>query len=463
MAAAPSRVFERAAAACAVLLSMAGVLVLGLGFLNAPMADALGEGRGVTLLYYTIYQGVGALSLSLLAGPLVRRFGIARTVLIGGLWTAAVLVGMSRVGALPQLYLLAAGLGAFIPIVANYLPPLIVTRSFRRRQGTVLGLVFGLSGVGGMLIGFLMPRVVGGGNWPGGFVALAVYVAAVTVVPGLVLLRLVPPGRETREVADAPASPAPGGDSASSSPPGGASASPSPSGGVSASSAAPGGGPGLSSPPTGAPAGGVRPLPRSPSPPDPGRPTGPARHRRLVLAVLLVALVAFHLTQGIYQHFAPVMAEHGADLSTAGGLVASTSFVIMLASPVVGWAADRLGVLAVSAGLLAVYGAAFVAIWAARDAGALVVPVVGFAIGTTTPFVLTAILVRRLLGAEGFERHLALATACLPVGSALGAPLWGAVVDATGNYDAGLLGSAVVVAVLIALLGVARVAVPVRG
>ena len=422
MAAAPSRVFEGAAAACAVLLSMAGVLVLGLGFLNAPMADALGEGRGVTLLYYTIYQGVGALSLSLLAGPVVRRFGIARTVLIGGLWTAAVLVGMSRVGALPQLYLLAAGLGAFIPIVANYLPPLIVTRSFRRRQGTVLGLVFGLSGVGGMLIGFLMPRVVGGGNWPGGFVALAVYVAAVTVVPGLVLLRLVPPGRETRAVADAPASP---------------------------------------SPPTGAPAGGVRPLPGSPSSPDPGRPTGPARHRRLVLAVLLVALVAFHLTQGIYQHFAPVMAEHGADLSTAGTLVASTSFVIMLASPVVGWAADRLGVLAVSAGLLAVYGAAFVAIWAARDAGALVVPVVGFAIGTTTPFVLTAILVRRLLGAEGFERHLALATACLPVGSALGAPLWGAVVDATGNYDAGLLGSAVVVAVLIALLGVARVAVPV--
>ena len=452
MAAAPSRVFERAAAACAVLLSMAGVLVLGLGFLNAPMADALGEGRGVTLLYYTIYQGVGALSLSLLAGPLVRRFGIARTVLIGGLWTAAVLVGMSRVGALPQLYLLAAGLGAFIPIVANYLPPLIVTRSFRRRQGTVLGLVFGLSGVGGMLIGFLMPRVVGGGNWPGGFVALAVYVAAVTVVPGLVLLRLVPPGRETRAVADAPASPAPGGGPASSAP-----------AGDSASSAAPGGGPVTSSPPTGAPAGGVRPLPRSPSPPDPGRPTGPARHRRLVLAVLLVALVAFHLTQGIYQHFAPVMAEHGADLSTAGGLVASTSFVIMLASPVVGWAADRLGVLAVSAGLLAVYGAAFVAIWAARDAGALVVPVVGFAIGTTTPFVLTAILVRRLLGAEGFERHLALATACLPVGSALGAPLWGAVVDATGNYDAGLLGSAVVVAVLIALLGVARVAVPVRG
>ena len=52
---------------------------------------------------------------------------------------------------------------------------------------------------------------------------------------------------------------------------------------------------------------------------------------------------------------------------------------------------------------------------------------------------------------------------CLPVGSALGAPLWGAVVDATGNYDAGLLGSAVGVAGLIALLGVAGGAAPGRG
>lgn len=395
-AAAPARRSRVAAAVGGVGLAMSGVMMLGLGFVNEPLARSLGVGQGVTLFYYSLYQGVGAVSLALLAGPLVQRLGVRRTVLFGGLWSGAMLFLMGGTTGLPQLFGLAAGLGLLFHVVAFYLPPLIIMRWFAHGQGVLLGFVMGLGGVGGIVLGTVMPPVMTAGGWPAGFRALAVYVWVLTLASGLFLLRGHPPPEpvvDRRVGADfgAPA----------------------------------------------APVGGTG-----------GTPT---------LVLLMVALSLFHLSQGIYQHFPPVVAERGVDLTGAGHLVASTSFIIMVASPLVGLAADRFGVLKVSTVLVALYGVSFLGIWTAHGFAALVVPVVLFAIGTTTPFVLTALLVTRLMGTRHFERHLALAAACLPVGSALGAPVWGFVSDSTDSYDGALLASAAVSGLLVALLVLARV------
>ena len=128
----------------------------------------------------------------------------------------------------------------------------------------------------------------------------------------------------------------------------------------------------------------------------------------------------------------------------------------MIASPLIGFAADRFGIKIVVAALLTGYGLAFLGLFAASGLPTLIPPVMLFGIGTTTPFVLGPLLVMSIGGRHNYARNLAWATAALPIGSALGAPIWGAFSDATGSYSTIQLTSAAVAFGLVALTLLAR-------
>jgi len=74
-----------------------------------------------------------------------------------------------------------------------------------------------------------------------------------------------------------------------------------------------------------------------------------------------------------------------------------------------------------------------------------------FSIPSITPPIMTPILLRAAFGGRAFVPLLGMATATMPVGIAIGSPLWGFAKDANGDYTLAL-GVAIGVAALAVLL-----------
>ncbi len=153
--------------------------VYSIGVFVAPFEQSFGWGRGAIQTAILFSTGLGVLCAPL-AGWMVRRFGIRRTILPGltGLAVALVLAS-AMTGALWQLYavyalmsLLGAGAGAV------GWTSLLAAR-FDKARGLALGL--GLSGTG--LCAMLMPQIalfgISIGGWRSAYLALCAFVLLV--------------------------------------------------------------------------------------------------------------------------------------------------------------------------------------------------------------------------------------------------------------------------------------------
>lgn len=156
--------------------------VYTLGVFVLPFAAAFGWGRGQVQAAILFSTGLGVLGAPL-AGAMVRRFGVRRTVLSGlaGLGLS-ILVAAAQTGALWQLYLayaLMATLGAGSGGVAW---TTLISHRFAKSRGLALGLA--LSGTG--LCAAVMPQIavygVALGGWRGGYLLLAT-VCLIVVLP----------------------------------------------------------------------------------------------------------------------------------------------------------------------------------------------------------------------------------------------------------------------------------------
>lgn len=75
-----------------------------------------------------------------------------------------------------------------------------------------------------------------------------------------------------------------------------------------------------------------------------------------------------------------------------------------------------------------------------------------FAIPAITPPVVTPIVLRHAFGADVFESMLGIGMASMPLGIAIGAPLWGLSKDVSGSYNFALVAGVVITGVVVALV-----------
>lgn len=124
-----------------------------------------------------------------LAGKLVERFGLRRTMIAGLALAAAGLVGLVNLNALWQLHLfwgLAVGIGT--GMLANVLGAVVAQRWFQAHRGLIVGLM-GAASAAGQLI--FLPSMIGltaAYGWRGA-VGVAAAVAAALILPTLLLMR----------------------------------------------------------------------------------------------------------------------------------------------------------------------------------------------------------------------------------------------------------------------------------
>jgi predicted MFS family arabinose efflux permease len=166
-------------------------------------------------------------------------------------------------------------------------------------------------------------------------------------------------------------------------------------------------------------------------------------------AALIVGLTAISGIMAVQQHFASMMSDRGLDLAASGTLITMLSLVNVGTTLLLGALADRWGPRPafLLAGCLLLVALALFLLTSGYALQATAVLL--FSIPTITPPIMTPILLRAAFGGRAFVPLLGMATATMPVGIAIGSPLWGFAKDANGDYTLAL-----VVAIGVAALAV---------
>ena len=381
-----SRVHGRVALG-ATFAMLASAVIVVLSFLKPELAEHFGVGLGQVMLYFLVYQLTAAVMASTLGPQVIARFGARPVVIVGGGWSALMLLGMSFATSLTMLYVLGAGLGLSLSACTVLAANVLVKEWFEARRGAVLGLVSGLAGLRGVGLALVMPLVIGAGGWRLGFQFVAAYVALLTVLPGLLLIRSRP--------ADV---------------------------GLAAYGAT------------------VRPS-QGVDVEVPGVPAAVA-FRSLPFVLLVSGLVLLSVLFGIHEHMVPLTMERGVDLGGAGLVTSLVSAAIIGGSIVLGALVDRWGTLPTLWVALLAMASSCAVFLVAGGLGPLVGASLLLGVASAMPMVMTAVLVMACFGPRDFTAILGPLVATGPLGGAIGAPAWGAVKDAFGSYDAALAAGA---------------------
>lgn len=378
-----------------MLVVAAGFVFVGLSFLNQAIAADFGVGISQVMLYYSIMSLTGAVSMTFLAPRLASAIGTRWFIVLAGAWSTLFLTLLSFMPlSLPILYALGFGLGLTFTAGTSMQSSVLVNSWFEVRRGSILGIVMSVGGLGGMLVGILMPWVMDTAGWRWGFRVLAAMFAVCTVLPGLFLIRSTPASVGLRAMG---ATDQPAGDLGDVEVPG---------------------------------------VPAS------------IAFRTPQFAAVFGSLLLLALLQGVLQHMAPLMQSRGVTLMVAGTLISLQSAVMIFASIGLGLFNDRFGTLSTMWGAVACLVASM-GIWALGSGFLpLAVGQAFFAVVVAMPGLMTSIFVMTVFGPRDFIRIIGPVMASMPTGMAIGAPLWGWVYDFSGSYVPGLLAAAVMAIVI---------------
>jgi len=158
----------------AFLLMMAmSLTTTALSFFVGPVCDTLEIGRGSFTIYYSIMTLTGAGAVPLL-GQRINQKGVRGILTLSAFWIAGGLLGFSFSDHLWMFYFFAALMGLFGTSCMSLCANVIVQQSYSSaRATTLLGLVMSGSGVGGMVMSFLVPGIIENFGWRIGYRFLA--------------------------------------------------------------------------------------------------------------------------------------------------------------------------------------------------------------------------------------------------------------------------------------------------
>lgn len=166
----------------AVMLMISSAVVSNsTSYFITSVTEELNISRAAFSVYYTIISITTAIG-SVLCGTLIPKLGNRKAFLVG---TVGVTIGfliMSRLTSLTMVYAGAAFIGfcqAFIVV-----PPVSVVNTWfpKEHNGLVMGLTMAGTGMGGVIMAQVMPRVVANVSWRTGYLVSAVMFCVLTLV-----------------------------------------------------------------------------------------------------------------------------------------------------------------------------------------------------------------------------------------------------------------------------------------
>jgi MFS family permease len=169
--------------------SLCGNITYAYGVFLPAMGESFDWSRSALSGPYTLFFIIGGL-LGPAAGVTNARFGPRKNIIIFNLLAAAGLFGMSKIGAIWQVYLYfgviigtVIAFGEFIPVTS------VVNNWFVRKRSLAMGLLFASGGIGGFVMPPVISWLVGAYGWPRAWQWLAGFHFLTAVVVGGLLIR----------------------------------------------------------------------------------------------------------------------------------------------------------------------------------------------------------------------------------------------------------------------------------
>ena len=137
---------------------------VAMGFLVIPGSEHFGVTTAQFLIYFTLFLLTSA-ALFGFTGRLILRIGVRPVLITGGIISALAWVGMAYAPNIYVFYIFAFIMG--VGASGNNLLPantLITGWHVHKRRGTVLGIVATGAAFGGLIIGFIFPKVMAAGG-----------------------------------------------------------------------------------------------------------------------------------------------------------------------------------------------------------------------------------------------------------------------------------------------------------
>ncbi len=402
-----------ATAGAGLLVVVAVMVFLSLSLLLPPVAKELGVGMGAVMVFVTINFSMGAASMAFLAPILSRVLGIRGFILTGGIVTAAALAAVPYVSSLAMLYLLAAASGVLFLGSTQMAATLVIDNWYVAKRGLALGIMQAIGGVGGIVAGSVLPAVIEGGGWRLGFWVSAAIVAGVAAVCSLVLIRSRPADVGLRPYGDAHTAADP----------------------VTAALEAE--------------ADAVEAVASGEWAHD--EPSAAEARRSPRFIALVAAIVLFNIVNAVSPNLAPLMQGNGLTLTEAGSLISVLSIGTIVTTLALGAVLDKWGALAGTLLALAAFAAALLVFLTTRGYTGQLVAILLFAVASVLAPIAAPVIVRQLFGGRAFASLVGIALAGMPLGVAVGSPLWGIAYDVAGNYRPALIGGLVLLGVVAGL------------
>jgi len=328
-------------------------------------------------------------------GALTERFGGRRVMCGAALLLAAAFVGMSRMQALWQFYVLALALGVALVGLGDIPVAAVTARWIDKGRGLALGFVYTGSNLGGAVVPVLAQAVAERNSWRDALLAIAALVVAVIVPFAWWTVREPPAGfRPVPEEGASPGGPGPGLDLRAA-----------------------------------------------------------ARTRSFWILFACLSLFYFYYL-GVNQHLANHLAEIGYSEARAATSYAGAIFVGIAGKLSIGLLADRGSHRTALLANFAVMTLASVLLLAVASPAVLMVFLVAYGFTVAAENVIVPLVVADCFGVRHLARIYGVLMISLFVGGALGPVFAGRVFDVTGSYRPAFLVYAVLnAAVCLLLLG----------
>lgn len=177
--------------ACCSLAIQMGMTSNAAGVFFMPVANDLGVGVSSVSFYTTIISLMTALM-----GPtfvrLLGKFKIGPLLAIFGAGAAAAYCSFSLYHSVPMFYIAALIAGIGMAAISTLTVNLLLSQWFHSAVGTVTGLVFAFTGVGGACFSVIFERIISTAGWRTAYIVEGLIIAVLSIFFGLFVIKRTP-------------------------------------------------------------------------------------------------------------------------------------------------------------------------------------------------------------------------------------------------------------------------------
>lgn len=166
---------------CFISMIGFGLLVNTVGLFFGPISNEFNVGRSSVALMTTLQNAMAAIAL-LVAGKVMEKVNLRLLLTISFAVIAVSMFSMAHAQSLPHFYIAWSIIGIFQPIAITISIPVLLSKWFNQKLGTVMGISLGLSAFGGMIFNPIIADIIAKTGWRTGFIAESL-ILAIFLVP----------------------------------------------------------------------------------------------------------------------------------------------------------------------------------------------------------------------------------------------------------------------------------------